>query len=367
MQHKEYPKFKYGEVPKLYKKIKDSERKIVDRFITYIKGNAGTTRSEEIKRVVAQFRVVIGVDFSKIDLNLLREYLALLNHSDMTKITKSGIGANVKRFLKWNFKDWSKRFDNLSDIKMRRGFNEEKLNSNTIVTKKEIETIMKSKTVPFVWKTAFITLYESGLRPNELRNLTWSNITLDVDGSGLSEINIFANKTSKARTSFVKESTKYLEELKKRNKDISQLVFPSVKDKSKPMVRNALSMWLSRASRELLGRPIYPYLLRHSRATELYLNAGVPDKIAQKFLGHSKSMSDVYTHLSSKDVKEAVGKSIYNFEDVSPEKKAELEEQIEWLTDITNKQDILIKKLSKRNNEMDTTQKLILQKIKEMK
>ena len=55
----------------------------------------------------------------------------------------------------------------------------------------------------------------------------------------------------------------------------------------------------------------------------------LPDKIVQKFLGHSKSMGDVYTHMSNKDVKEAVGKTIYKFEDIPEEKKHELELKIE--------------------------------------
>jgi len=64
----------------------------------------------------------------------------------------------------------------------------------------------------------------------------------------------------------------------------------------------------------------------------------ISDAVAQKFLGHSKSMKDVYTHLSNKDVKEAVGKTIYKFEDIAPEEKHELQEKIE--------------RLEKQNNEM---------------
>ena len=92
------------------------------------------------------------------------------------------------------------------------------------------------------------------------------------------------------------------------------------------------AMWLKRISLKILGRQVYPYILRHSRATELYTNADIPDKTAQKFLGHSKSMGDVYTHLSNKDVKEAMSKTIYKQRQIiSPEKKHKLEKQIEKL------------------------------------
>ena len=40
-------------------------------------------------------------------------------------------------------------------------------------------------------------------------------------------------------------------------------------------------------------------------------------------------MADVYTHLSNKDVKDAVSKTIYKTEDLPPEKKYQLEKDVE--------------------------------------
>jgi DNA-binding transcriptional MerR regulator len=100
-------------------------------------------------------------------------------------------------------------------------------------------------------------------------------------------------------------------------------------DNTRPINKENCSMWLGRISEKVLGRKVYPYILRHSRATELYTNASIPDKLAQKFLGHSSSMSDVYTHLSNKDVKEVLAKTIYETEDIAPEKKAELQKELD--------------------------------------
>jgi len=127
----------------------------------------------------------------------------------------------------------------------------------------------------------------------------------------------------------VKESTFYLKKLKEDSKN--DLVFPAPRDDTKPMGKELPAMWLGRISERVLGRRVYPYILRHSRATELYTNSGIPDKTAQKFLGHSKSMGDVYTHLSNKDVKEAVSNTIYRLEDIAPEKKHQIEIDIEGL------------------------------------
>ncbi|MBU1091521.1 site-specific integrase, partial [Patescibacteria group bacterium] len=283
-------------------------------------------RLENNKRSLVTFRKVTGEPLTAITLQDLRNFLSLLNSSKRTQSTRNELKHTVKRFLKWQFKDWSERFDNLEDIKLIMRMNEEKINANTLLRKKDVEAIMKAEPNLY-WKAFFISLYESGLRPIELRTLMWENIKFDVDKDGISEINVFATKTHRARTVYVKEATFYLKKLKEKSEN--KLVFPAPRDKTKPMGKELPAMWLKRISNKVLGRQVYPYILRHSRATELYTNVGIPDKTVQKFLGHSKSMADVYTHLSNKDVKAAVSKTIYKTEDLPLEKKHQLEESIE--------------------------------------
>lgn len=322
----EYPTFHKGELTEYYDRIPKRERKIIEDFLKFISITAGDRRIDEAKRVLTQFRKLTHKSLDKIDLSTLRNYLSLLNSSNKTNNSRNDIKATVKRFLRWKYKDWSNRFNELQDIKLIVRMNEEKINSNTLLKKEEVESIVKAEPQLF-WKTLFLTLYESGLRPNELRHLTWDMINLNVDGV-LSEINIFATKTHRARSVYVKEATKYLQELKNRDRTGSPLVFPAPHDSTKPLSRTTVSVWLNRISEKAIGRRVFPYLLRHTRATELYVNAKIPDKIAQKILGHNKSMGDVYTHLSNKDVKEAMGKIIYNLNDLPEEKKQKLEKRI---------------------------------------
>jgi len=329
-----FPTFKRGGVQAVYKKLPKKEKDIIELFVKYVSITSSSERRlENNRRTLTQFRYITGKDFDKTTLQDLRDYLSLLKASKNTNATQNEFKASVKRFLKWRFEDWSKRFQNLEDIKLHMKMNEKRINSETLLSKEDVEKIVKASKKTF-WKAFFLTLYESGLRPIELRTLTWNRIKFDVEDN-LTEINIYATKTSKARSVYINQAAFFLKKLKDERKDKNNpLVFPSDRNPNVPISKGVLSLWLTQISEKTLGRKVFPYLLRHSRATELYTNANIPDKIAQKFLGHNKSMGEVYTHLSNKDVKEAVGKTIYKFEDLLPEKKHELEKKVDRLTEI---------------------------------
>ncbi len=334
----ELPRFKRGQSIKYFSKLPKKEKQEIADFIKYVSiTSKSDKRLENNKRSLVTLRKAIKKPFDKITLQDLRDFLALLNSSDRTQSSRNELKHTIKRFLRWKFKDWSERFNNLSDIKLIMRINEEKINADTLLRKEDVEAIMKAEPKLY-WKAFFLTLYESGLRPIELRTLMWKNIKFDVDKEGISEINVYASKTKKARSVYIKEATFYLKKLKEQSEN--ELVFPAPRDSTRPMSKELPAMWLGRISEKVLGRRVYPYILRHSRATELYTNINIPDKTAQKFLGHSKSMSDVYTHLSNADVKEAVSKSMYKTEELAPEKKNELEKKID-------DQDKIIEKLCK--------------------
>ncbi|MBU1051259.1 MAG: site-specific integrase [Nanoarchaeota archaeon] len=329
---KSYPEYRKLRINKeqLYNKLTNAEKKIVDDFISYCAIGSGQNKLNDIKANILQFRDIIEKPFKEINLKDLRDYLVLLNKSGRTKYTTNGTKIHVKRFLKWYFKGWSERFDELKDIRLMEAFNHEKINEGTLLTKQDIEKIMQ-KERNLSKKTFFISLYESGLRPIELRTLKWKNIRFNTDGD-ISELHIFATKTSKARTVFVKESTYYLQQLKEEVD--GDYVFPSVMKQNEPISKASATLWIKGMGKKTLGRDIFPYLIRHTRATELYLNN---PKVAQKFMGHKKDMSNIYTHLSSKDVKENLLQTVYKLEDVPPEEKAELIKRLEKMEDLWNK------------------------------
>ena len=70
-----------------------------------------------------------------------------------------------------------------------------------------------------------------------------------------------------------------------------------------------------------IGKDVWNYLLRHTRATRLYEE--LPQQIVEKLMGH-KNMAGVYAHISSKKAREEMLSKIYKIEELSPEEKDEI-------------------------------------------
>jgi len=332
---KEYPKFKRGEVEIYFSELPKKEQTEIEDYVKYRQARGITSNNPlmDLRRHVIQLRFIFGESISKLTLNDLREYLALLTRAKLKEHTKNDIKVNIKNFLKYKFKDWSQRFTELEDIRLSSNTrNEEKLNSKTILKKEDIETLMKNESKMF-WKAFFITQYEAGLRTKETRLLKWDDIKFNVDGE-ISEIIIFATKTKKARPVFVKEATHYLKLLKEqqeRTEEKGVYVFHSKSDLNKPIDRNSISVWMRGLSKKC-GIGCWNYLLRHSRATELYRLAKqgkIAKDTALAFMGHSADMSDVYTHLDESEIKKMLKDQVYKLEELPPKEKREFEEKLE--------------------------------------
>ena len=67
------------------------------------------------------------------------------------------------------------------------------------------------------------------------------------------------------------------------------------------------------------GMGISPHKLRHTAATLLYQDAGVDIRVLKELLGHeSLSTTEIYTHVSNKQIEEASKKS--PLENIKPKK-----------------------------------------------
>ena len=346
-----FPIYKRGEINKVFDKLPERERKAI---ISYVKYRSIRTKSlnklEDIKRTITQFRQILNKEFSKINLKDLRDFLALLGSSERQNSSQNDFKANIQNFLKWKFKNWSLKFSNFEDISFDTNLrNEEKLNSKVLLSKEDIEKIMAHETKIF-WKAFFMVQYEAGLRTIEVRTLKWSDLKFNVDGN-LSEVNIYATKTKKARTIFVKEATFYLLKLKEEQEnkqDKGELIFHSKKDINEMMDKGTISSWMRNLSQNALGRKVWSYILRHSRATELYRLAKqnkIANDTATSFMGHSKDMSKFYTHLDTEEIKKMLKEQVYKLNVLSPKEKekiTELEKEIQELKkNSISKQDVI--------------------------
>jgi len=355
---KEYPKFKRNEIWKFYDELPNSEKKFFEEYSTYRKARGISAENDvnDVKRYILQLRYILQKDLRNIDLNEVREITAIINTSWLKTEVKNGLKIDFKNFLKFAFPDWSMRFAGLEDIRQNpNSRNEERINAQTIFSQEDIEKMVRHET-QMSWKAFILTQYEAGLRTIETRTLKWDDIKFNVDGD-ISEVNIYSTKTKKARTVFIKEATFYLQKLKEEqhNQGVKSIyVFPS-KEPNVPVSKNAVSMWFRELSQKALGRQGWNYLLRHSRATELYRLADenkISKETAIKFMGHSKDMSYTYTHLDKLEIKNMLKNQVYKVEDLPEVKKHELEKTIEELRKISITQQEEIGKLSSEVKEL---------------
>ena len=258
MKYTQYPRFARGEVAALYAALPAGERAVIDAFVKYVSiSSSNRTRLENNRRSLTHLRVIVNKDFTHIELEDLRSYLTLLNYSHLTNASRNEIKATIKRFLRWKFKDWSSRFDELRDLKLVTGRNESKINASTILKEEEVERIVRTET-RLHWKAFFLALYETGFRPKEIRTLRWSNITFNVRRN-VSRIHILATKTSRARSAFVNGATHFLQEHRKMQVDSpNDYVFPAPRDPSKPVGKDIVSKWLRGLTLREIGRPVTP-------------------------------------------------------------------------------------------------------------
>lgn len=334
---KDYPEFKRGEVEKVYKKLSKAEKEHLEEYLTYrqARGLKSKDKVNDVRRYLLHLRHILQKDLRTIDYKEFISLLAIINQSHLSNNAKNHIKVDLRNFLKYSFDDWSKRFHDFDDVNLDSSGNEERINSKTIFPSKDINLLEQEEKNVF-WRAFLLTQYEGGLRTIEVRTIKWEDIKFNVDGE-ISEINIYSTKTGHSRTTFVERATYYLKRLKAEQENLDNkgvYVFHQKSDKNKPIDKYSVSSWFRRLTRKALGREGWCYLLRHSRATELYRLAKenkISKDTAIKFMGHSKDMSNKYTHLDKEDVKKMLKSQVYNKElSILPEKKKhELELQIE--------------------------------------
>lgn len=325
-----YPSYYSTGTEFIFENLKPKDKQLLNDFIKYCKISAGEKKVRVIRATLLQVYDIIGKPYSSITLNDLQEYLVLLKQADLSPYTKNDIRKFIKKFYKWLYKDWSERFDNFKDFKdvpFKKAFNHDKVNENTLITKEELEKLLRASQT-LKWKAILTFLYESGCRPQELRNLKWKNIKFNEDGA---DVILFSNKTEESRRILVKDCVVHLKRWKQEYQfpELSEEDFVFPNKKRKQMSDNALPKQLKILCHEAGIREIHPYLFRHSRLTSLYNQ--LPEMIVKKFAGHSadSKMPAIYSHISNKDVKDVFLEKIYNVKEITPEQKKDYEKRIE--------------------------------------
>ena len=277
-----------------------------------------------------------------------------MKESGFGDYSKNDIKAYLKRFLKWYFKDWSKRFNDFEDMNfVSDPQRKEKIKEEDILSKEDVEKLIKAEPSIF-WKTYLIVQYQGALRTIEARTLKWEQVNMeDPDVCWLTIIskkNRRAQEKERLAPPLNQQAIYFLNELKKwqsENNKKSPYVFPS-KDVNIPISSPVVNMWFSRHTKRILGKARVNYILRHSEGEELHklIREGkLTKENALLMMGHSEKMFDkIYSHSNKKELMKLLKKQVLNVDYIAPEKKHELEKQIEKL-------ERRIKELEKENKE----------------
>jgi len=360
-----WPSFKTGEVNEIFKTFPATEQKIIDEYLQYRKARGNNIEGKllDIRRGIIQVIRVLGKDYKNLGISIdyknintsnkeniplktLRNLIAVIN-TVQNNSWKNKIKCDLRLFLKFKFKDWSIRFNDFDDITITAIDNSKRINSGSIYNKDQVKKLISHEGKMF-YKSFIATQYEAGLRTGEVRLLKWSDIKFNVD-EDISEVTINATKTGKTRTVFIKDATFYLKKLKEEQENSGQrsvYVFPSKKDINKPCNKATINLWFGLLTQKALGKKGWPYLMRHSKATELYTLADegkISDATASRFMGHSKNMKNVYQHCNAEKIKQMLKDQIYHLEELPPEKKAEYEKK---LGELNEKYELLAKVVS---------------------
>jgi len=335
----EYPSLEKGKITEFYEGLKPKEKELIENYLVYrqARGLKDKSMFKNVRRMILQPRYILQHPVTSMTLEELRKVLSIINNSKLATHYKNNVKANFKNFIKYAIPDWSIRFSNLEDIKTNgvNKHNEERINHNTLFTKEDVDKLLKAE-LSIKWRTFLLLQYEGGLRTIEVRSLKWNDCKIDIE-DGLTELNIFSSKTKKSRVVYVKEATHYLKLLRteqENNKDKGLCIFHMRSKPDLPIAKYSVNEWFRKLCKNVLGREGWNYLLRHSRATELYKLAEenkISKDTAIKFMGHSDDMSKIYNHPNPSDVKKMLREQVYNIEDLPEEEKHELEQEVETL------------------------------------
>jgi integrase len=223
---------------------------------------------------LARLSGLLGKPFSKSSLNDLERAMARIETSFYAENTKNLFRATVKAF-------YGKQDPRVSWIRVRGRTLTPKLPED-LISREELAWLI-SATRDRRKKALLAFLYDSAMRPREFAALRREHVVPDGQGMFV----MIPRAKTPARTIYLTESRKWLG-------DIPFGMNPST-----------MSNFFKRTGKRM-GKRLYPYLLRHSRITEL--SKVWSDEMLKKFAGWTPSspMLEVYVHLSHNDLRYAM-------------------------------------------------------------
>jgi integrase len=328
-----YPNYKNKEsFEEVFNSLPEHNQKIITKYMDYCSITAGKSSLQKIRAKVIQIADIFNKDLDKLTLEDVRKFLAILNQSNRAIATKNDTIKTLKRFLRFQYPNWSNKFDSLKDAKTNTKHEGRDLNKGDLLTADEMQMIVGSVD-SLKYKTILLIMQETANRPEELLKLKWKDINLETK-----EIKLNSSKTGETRTIPINESSAHLKRYKEecfypfaRSDDF---VFPSPNHRDKPLTLQALSDFLDKLEKRLkFKKHLYCYLWRHSILSRMIKT--LSPKVYEMYAGHSlETGMKTYAHLDTDDLRQELMSKIYNIEELTVKEKDQikkLEKKIEGL------------------------------------
>lgn len=297
------------------KKFSKKNQELIVDFLKYCGITAGDSSLVKVRNKIILIVDTIKKDLDKLNLEDIRNFLALLNKSELAIATKNDIKKTLKRFLKWKYNDWSSKFNGLLDVRCNTRQEGRQLTKGDLLTPEEMKQIVNSID-SLKYKTIVLLLEETAGRPEELLKIKWKDINFNTN-----EIKLNSAKTGYTRTIPINQAINHLRRYKiecfAETPRAEDYVFPSNVAK-KHLAVQALHDFLGRLERRIdFPKHLYPYLWRHSILSRMIKK--LSPKVYEMYSGHSLEVGmKTYSHLDTDDLKEELFKNVYNLEELTP-------------------------------------------------
>ena len=201
----EYPR--YGtRTAELEDNLSAHDRRLLDKFLKYCAMSAGSNRLAKYRRYLLHFRDIVEKPLDQIIKEDAIGFWGLVRNAPYEEHTKIAIRKSVKRFLRWHYRD----LDMIEALQIPSNYlvNRSRVNKSTLLTGNELK-LMLHRAERLRDKTLLILLYETAARPQEVRDLKWSDISWEQQ-----EVHLYSKKTTEDRDLPLSESLKHLKRWK---------------------------------------------------------------------------------------------------------------------------------------------------------
>lgn len=350
------PNCKGLSIESLLNTLSKKNQSLIKDFLKYCSITASDTSITKIQGKIVLIADTLNKPLDNLNLKDIQNFLILLNKSNFAISTKNDFKKILKRFIKWNYKDYSSRFGDLKEIRLNTKNEGRQLDKSDLLTPDEMKVLVNSID-SLKYKTILLLMQETANRPEELLKIKWKDIDFNSN-----EIKLNSSKTRETRNIPINKSVEHLRRYKTecfydtpRNEDY---VFPGIRDKTKPMTTQALSDFLLKLERKLnFSKHLYPYLWRHSILSNMITK--LSPKVYEMYSGHSlETGMKTYSHLDTEDLKKELFDKVYKIEKLTQQDNKRLEELKEIIISLMKLYSLQSKIIKKTSKDKELIKKL---------